>query len=117
MLVIKKEQIEIMASCQVERLINDCLCFTKEYWPEEYTDISEKEVKKKVRKVISKADGYGIKKEGLVLRFLNLIYALGPDFDLSKKNDWALKILTDKNLSDSEKIDQLEEETETILSE
>jgi hypothetical protein len=117
MLIIRNEQIEAMSSYQVERFLTDCLDFKKQFWPETDSDLSAKELNEKVRKIVSKADGYGIKEEELVLRFLNLEYALGPDFDSSGQYDWVPGILADENINSLDKIEQLEEKAEQVLSE
>ncbi len=117
MLIIRKEQIEIMSTYQVKRFIKDCIEFKKQFWPETDIDLSEKELNEKIRKIVSTADGYGIKEEELVLRFLNLEYALGPDFDSSGQHDWVPGILADENINSLDKIEQLEGNVEQVLSE
>ena len=57
-----------------------------------------------VRAAISKAAGYGIRGELAVLRYLNAMWLLGPEFDTDPDLPWAADILRDPDFDGSTKM-------------
>ena len=115
MLRIRPEQYEVLAAAQRTRFIDECAAFVREYWAEEYAAQGLDAVKQTAEQAIERAQEHGIEQEAGVLRFLNVMYALGIDFDRGADFPWAVTILENRDLPEDEKLARLEAEVERHL--
>ena len=109
MLIIRKEQMEAFARQAREQFIHDSIAHIRTVLPDEYAFLGDSRVRESVDLALQRADGYGITDTYDVLRYLNLMYSLGFDFDRDEQYDWAAGILTDKSLSSRTRMDLLVE--------
>ena len=66
---------------------------------------------------VERCRDYAIESEYNVLRFINIMFALGEDFDDGEDYPWSVAILNDEEMDADDKLDKLEAETERELSE
>ena len=105
MLKIRPEQMETLAEVQLRRLERDAIAHVQEFWSEQAKAQGEDGVRSMVQRALQRSDVYGIEEESDVLRFINLMYALGDDFDTEQP--WAAKILADEGAPGTERMDAL----------
>lgn len=109
MLTIRKDQMAAFSANAQAQFALRCEAHLREYFPEECGRLGPREVAASVRLALGKADDYRLKSERDILRYLNLMYTLGFDFD--RNVPWASGILTDGRLSSASKMRLLTERT------
>jgi hypothetical protein len=77
------------------------------WFPEECQTLGEKEVRRRIRDGIDRADGYGIVGRRDVIKFIDVAFALGPAFDEDPNLPWAGRILRNDRIGPSQKVDEL----------
>ena len=117
MLTIREEQMEALAEVQQERFLKEVLAFAEETWPEELQSLGEDGVREMAADAIDRCRAFGIETEYHVLRFINIMFALGEDFDDGEDYPWSVDILEDESTDPDDKLDKLEAETERALAE
>jgi hypothetical protein len=104
MLVIRNEQMKAFASHRQEKFRQTAAA---RWQSRSGGRAAEAEVQALVARHIQCAvENYGIDKEGLILRYLDLVQDFGEEFD---RQPWATEILKDQDLSAALKIRLLEE--------
>jgi hypothetical protein len=106
-LTIRSEQLEAIGLARTREFERRAAGHVREYFSESYHAMGEEEVLASVRKALSKGREYGFDSEYDVVRYLNLMYALGFDFDRDIRYPWAGEILTDPQLGGHTKVDAL----------
>lgn len=80
------------------------------FFPEKTRRMKEEELRASIREGVEKADGYFVTREVDVARFIDLKFALAPDFDELEEMSWAREILDDHSISGQDKIERIYEE-------
>lgn len=106
MLVIRSEQLDALSAAQVLRLKNDLYQQVFEFWPQEAAEQGEKGVRETIDYALERSDLYSIEQEYDIYRYVNLMYALGSNFD--KEKSWAAEILAKQGVPISQRIDDLQ---------
>jgi len=109
MLTIRKEQMELLNRYmlrqfekRMEKHLQTMADATKRAVP-------AGELPQFIRDGFKKASDYGVRDQADVQRFLEFAYLNGQDFDARPEMSWTRKILEQKKLSGTEKMNQLEE--------
>ena len=76
-------------------------------FPEWAATQGESRLRAFIRVGIERANHNGFRTERDVARYLNLMHALGPNFDTSRNQAWARDILDKTTLSTAERLDRL----------
>lgn len=105
MLHIRKEQMEVLDACMLERFIEKMLDHVREVFPEETKDRSKKELRDLVEDGIKRASDYEITEEPQVALFIDLMVGIGREFEKQTRNNWIMRILTKEDLKQQEKMD------------
>ena len=113
MLLIRDDQMRVLARHAQERFAVRAVAHLKRVLPEECAAMGEPAVRNSVDMAIRKAESYGIEEELDVLRYLNLMYALGFDFDTDPETAWAAEVLQDKDLDPGSKVELLWDRVES----
>jgi len=87
----------------------EMVVYLNESYAVEAKKYSEKGLRDMIRDGIEKAKGYNITLECDVARYIELMLALSPDFDESKKTPWAKEILTQRRATARNKLDRIYE--------
>jgi hypothetical protein len=100
MLVIRKSQLDALSIAHRTSFDNRMLAHLKKFFPAQYDGLGEERAIEAVHYGIARAATYGITSERDVCKYVDLMFALGRDFDTDPRFDWAQPILTDPNLPD-----------------
>jgi hypothetical protein len=112
MVIIRKEQMNVFARPVAADLACRIRTHVTRTFPAQCDALGEAEVRRRVRAGIARARGYGLQSHYDILRFVDLLFVLGPDFDSDPDLPWAKEILTDPSARDgSERLDRLYEKT------
>jgi len=115
MLVIRDEQMCALKAHMSEQFENRMVRHVREFFPEDFNALGEDKVRMEIRYGIDRANSYEITLEYDVCGYINLMFALGRDYDVDPSLRWAAQILNNAKLSGSSKLDRLYEEAEKHL--
>ena len=105
MLKIRKEQMEVHDANMLELFIKKMIIHLYDVFPEETKDMDKQKMRVFVEDGVKRASDYEITEEPQVALFIDLMMAMGPDFEKQKSNNWILRILTKEDLNQQEKMD------------
>jgi hypothetical protein len=108
MLIIRKEQMEVFRRYVLQQFEDRMVTHLRTACHERLNDMPEAELRTMIQYGIAKADGYGVKAEDDVQRYLELMVVYGSDFDTNPQTSWAGDILRTANLAGSVKIDRMD---------
>jgi hypothetical protein len=86
-----------------------CEQHLREYFPEQYHQLGAEAVADSVRMALDKAHRYQLVSARDILRFLNLMYTLGFEFD--RNVPWAAETLNNARFTSSSKVRLLTQRT------
>lgn len=75
------------------------------YWPDECARMGEWHVRRMIRNARHSAMTYGIETEYDILRFLNVMFAVGKDFESNPDCRWMVQQLEDKRFDPTSSLD------------
>ena len=107
MLTIRKSQINILNDYVRKNFEIISMQELKEKYPKETNEISNDDLLKMIKAGIEKATQYNIHERSDILEFLKYIICFGNDFDTNPSTKWAGHILLKKDLTGTEKINQI----------
>jgi hypothetical protein len=111
MLVIRKQQLDAIATADVARFEIKMVKHLQKVFPEWSEALGPEKLADFVRHGINRAHSYGFRVELDLARYLHVIQALGRDFDESPDYPWARGLLTADRPA-SEKMDHLRDAVE-----
>ena len=100
MLLIRPKQLDILSAAQRTSFDTRMLVHLKKFFREQYDGLGEEGVVEAVHYGIARAATYGITTERDVCKYVDLMFALGRDFDTDARFDWPQPILTDPRTPD-----------------
>jgi hypothetical protein len=89
------------------------LAHVKAVWPAETAELGDEATEKIVRSALQRATLFGFSSEYDVIRFVDLAFLLGTDFDTNHGVVWTRPILADRSLAPTAKMDKLYQRMET----
>jgi hypothetical protein len=107
MLTIRKEQMSEFERALLRASAESVLAFVREQQPEACARFGETEVRNMVAKCLRKAREHHIASYADILRYINVMYALGCDFESDPEYPWAREIMTHPRLRPEAKINRL----------
>ena len=107
MLRIRPEQLKVLEEVQLDRFKAEAADHIRNFWPHVAQAQGEVDVAKTVATAVERTRTYRIDDEYDVLRYINLMYSLGHDFDTEIK--WAEDILNEPDRSGRNRVDELME--------
>ena len=110
MLVIRAEQMAALGAELLRGFEVRALEHVQEYFPEQCNALAAGDRREVVRYGLERARQYGFESEYDLLRFLNLMFTLGGDFDTQADNEWVHQWLNDRTYSPTVRMDALVEE-------
>jgi hypothetical protein len=90
-LELRKNQMDLMARCCQAKLEQRLVQHLRKAFPNETQEMSDPLLLERTRSSVEKARKYRVEMEHDVVRFVDLTFLLGPDFDSSRKAPWPLK--------------------------
>jgi hypothetical protein len=108
MLIIRQEQMDEFFRTSGKNFMDWMFAHVKKFFPEDYQDLGNTEVREMIGYGIQKAETYDITTERDVCKYIDLMFALGQDFDTNPDLPWVQEILQDETLPDpAERMDRL----------
>jgi hypothetical protein len=107
-MLIRKEQMAVMGEHMRRQFENRVLVHLEAKFPGDCKALGEEAVRASIRKGMARAEHYGLATELNVMRYIDLMYTLNPDFDTDTAIPWAERILNDPELDSRSKVDELE---------
>src|SRR5262252_271362 len=107
MQIIRKEQMGAFSELVQKNFEDRMVVHVQECFPKRYEELGEPKVRQAVRHGIEQAGLYNLHGERDVAQYIDLMVALGLDFDTSPKTPWAAPILRSSVLTAEQKLDRL----------
>ncbi len=89
------------------------IAHVKSVWPAESAELGEAVTAEIVRSAVGRATLAGFSTEYDVVRYVDLAFLLGTDFDTNPRVVWTRPILADRSLAPTAKMDKLYQRMET----
>ena len=106
-LTIRAKQMGALNQASTEQFIRRAIDHIRVSLPEIYGDIGDDAVRASALKALEKANQFAIEEQFDVIRYLNLMYILGFEFDEDTSYPWARETLLAEHFSPREKLDLL----------
>ena len=115
MLTVRKQQLDALGAYMRQSFEDRVAQHLVREWPLQVRKLlsaggSEKPVRDLIQLGIQKAARYGIESEADVMRFIELMVRILPEFDEQKELGWARAILDDRSLPGAAKIGLIQEQ-------
>jgi hypothetical protein len=107
MLIIREPQMAALAEDLCHRFEDRAFDHVQRYFPQQCDAVGESATRYYVAEGIHRARRYGLESEYDLLRFINLIFAFGSDFDSRAEHAWMLEFLNDSELWPTARMDAL----------
>jgi len=107
MLKLRKEHLDAFEAQAISQFTMRVMAHVKEVWPAECGGLGEATVADLVRGGIQRAAVLGLASEHDVVRFVDLSFILGKDFETSPLAGWTRPVLSDRTLAPGAKLDRL----------
>lgn len=118
MLVMREAQMTTFEQVAIHNFENRLLEHLKEFFPRHCEILGDEQVRKVIRLGIERAGQYDLTSERNVDLYVNLMFMLGSYFDQDPQLPWAAKILTDKDILNSNtRADRLYDRAMAFLNE
>jgi hypothetical protein len=116
MVVIRKEQIEVLESAVAGRFEAELVGHIKEFAPHHFKVVGDEGIHKMVKQGIERAKKYGLTNRGPVRFFVELMVMFGSEFDTDPLLPWAQGVLNNESIRDQmERADILHDEMNKYL--
>ena len=109
MLIIRAAQMQAFSRAVSDNLIESAVEHIRTSLPEMFEQLGREEVRESVLFAMRKADEYGLDDWSQVVRYLNVMYILGFEFDEDPRYAWANEILRSARPDANEKTKLLTE--------
>ena len=96
MLVIREQQIHVLRAARRRDFEERTTRYVQRQFPTRCTTLGDTATQDQVHTAVGRALDYGLSAEADVLRYVNLTFALGLDFDRSGQYPWVEPILADR---------------------
>jgi hypothetical protein len=100
MFTIRTEQLQALSASQASSFDNRMRLHLEKFFPEQCGALDEARIIEAVHYGIARASTYGLISERDVCKYVDLMFALGRDFDTDPQFDWVQPMLTDANTPD-----------------
>lgn len=117
MLKIRAEQLAVFDALANDAFERKAMELLREHWPEESGLLGEQKLRERITAGRQRVGEYGITADRDVLRFLNVTFALGPEFDRDPRYPWAAVYLNEPTFPPSRKMDRLTDRARRVLAE
>src|ERR1043165_9279855 len=97
MLVIRKEQIDVLTGSMLQGFEDEMVEHLAEFSPPLFAVIKEEQMRKAGRFGFDKCDKYGFTLRGPMRLYLEMMLLFGSHFDTDPQYSWATEILLDRH--------------------
>lgn len=106
-LTIRREQFGAFEKAMWHDLVSRGVQYVGGKYPLQAAGVRREELRAQVDATLRRARHYGFEGDGDLLRYLDLAYGLGPDFDRDGRREWVTRILDERAFSAHTKMDLL----------
>ena len=110
MLVIRETQMQVFDDYAFQQFIDDMVIELRNDYPTQTAEMPEKDLRKMIEDGTNRAEIYDVTMVSDVQRFLGCMLLLGQNFDTEDQTVWAGKILRDKDMSGTLKMDEIDDQ-------
>lgn len=107
MLVIRHEQFDVLTDVRRELLGERVLSFVRTGYASQCAAFSESELRGLVATALRRSRTHGFGTYADILRWINVMFTLGCNFDEDPEFPWARDILADNSLRPGSKVDMI----------
>ncbi len=107
MLMIRQEQLRLLAQAEVEKFEDWMLAHLKKFFPAQCQAAGDSKVRQMIRRGIERAAAHRITSRRDVCKYIDLMVVFGRDFDKDHRYPWAGKILA-ASVSSGRKVQELQ---------
>jgi hypothetical protein len=111
MLTIRREQMEAFHADAVQRFAARMGRLLQGTWPDLFRELGPEGFRALLARGIQRSMAHGLTRQLDIARYLNVMLALGEDFETAPATAWAVEILQDAALTPERKMDLLSERT------
>jgi len=101
---IRDEQVDAFRQAKQEAFVERAIAFARQAFPKETAPYGDEQMSAAVEIASDRAFGYGLRSELDHIRYLGLMFSLGPEFDSQEEWKWIREILDDQDLKPEEKM-------------
>lgn len=116
-MIIRKNQMDQLGDYMRQSFEDRMVTHINRFFPDKAEALGEENLRKQIRLGMEKADRYHVRREKDVAKFVQLKFALHPEFDEQPEMAWTKEILKDHSLPGGEKMDKIYEELPDRLRE
>lgn len=109
MLKIRKAQMDSLSEARLKQFEDRMVLHLRSACPEETRETAEPDLRNTIREGMKSAAQYEITSEVDISRYLECVVVYGLDFETNPKTAWAGRILNNKELSGTEKMNRVDE--------
>lgn len=106
---IRKVQMEELSKAMLKQFEDRMVVHLRSAFPEQTQDLPEPALRATIRSGIDSAAKYDVTDEVDVRRYLECVVLYGPDFDTNPKTAWAGRILKNRELTATDKMNQIDD--------
>jgi hypothetical protein len=107
MLVVRQAQLEVFTDARRELLGERILAFIREKYSAQCAAFSEADLRGLVAIALKRSRQHGFNAHADILRWINVMFTLGCNFDEDPDFPWAQEILADRALRPASKVDMI----------
>ena len=109
MLTMRAEQMATLKAEGLRKFVDEMLAHLRKRCPKQTEAMDDAALRESIGEGIAQAGEHGVTDENDVRRFLEYRTQYGPEFGQSPDTAWAGKILADKELDGTQKMDRIDE--------
>jgi hypothetical protein len=107
-LIIRSDQMKVLERCMMRGFEDRVYASLCRNWPSTVGALGEEDVRESIRVGIDRAATYRLQTEREVMRFIDMMYRLGHQFDRDTRYSFAAEVLSSRELSSVAKMRILE---------
>jgi len=111
MVIVRNDQMDELGDKELQKFQDKMVPHLNEFFPDQCEALGEEQVREAILYGVERAETYGIVIEQDVCNYIDLMFALGKDFDTDPEEPWAGEILNDESSpSPTAKVNKLYDE-------
>jgi hypothetical protein len=116
-LLIRDDQLSSLRRVRQKEYERRLAAHLKKYFPDTCAKLGDKGLLDALRHGVQRAKTYGIQAERDVVKFLNLMFVFGRDFDTDPRFPWAASMLHSADYGPTLRINQVYSDAKTRIAE
>ena len=102
---IRDEQMEALAAAMESPFYERTIRFLREHWADECAGREDDDLKRTIARALRRVRGYGLDSEQDAVRYLNLMFRLGSEFESDPRYAWVSELLADTQIPAEHKLE------------